>query len=69
MTYTAPAPVHPLRDRRHVPYIRYTMGLLKRLCGEQVKGKSDIGGYENDCSLILIYEKLRNKEGSIIFPR
>ncbi|MBC8521510.1 MAG: methylenetetrahydrofolate reductase C-terminal domain-containing protein [Candidatus Syntrophoarchaeum sp.] len=44
------------------PITRCAKGLLNGPCGGQVEGKCEVGGYENDCAWILIYNKLKELE-------
>ncbi len=46
------------------PITRCPKGLLNGPCGGTVKGKCEVGGYEEDCAWTLIYENLK-KQGRI----
>ena len=43
------------------PVTRCPKGILNGPCGGQVKGKCEVGKYENDCAWVLIYDRLREQ--------
>lgn len=42
-------------------------GLLNGPCGGQVKGKCEVGGYEEDCAWVNIYNKLKEQDREDLF--
>ncbi len=46
------------------PVTRCAKGLLNGPCGGQADGKCEVGGWQNDCAWVLIFEKLK-KQGRL----
>jgi ferredoxin len=51
------------------PITRCAKGLLNGPCGGFVKGKCEVGGYEEDCAWTLIYERLRDQDRMELFTK
>ncbi len=46
------------------PTVRCSKSLMNGPCGGQVKGKCEVGNYQNDCAWVLIYNNLK-KQGRL----
>ena len=42
------------------PIVRCPKGMLNGPCGGMYDGKCEVGGYEQDCAWVLIYDRLKN---------
>ena len=51
------------------PITRCPKGLLNGPCGGTVKGKCEVGGYEEDCAWTLIYENLKKQDRMELFTK
>ena len=51
------------------PLTRCAKSLLNGPCGGFVKGKCEVGGYEEDCAWTLIYERLRDQDRMELFTK
>jgi ferredoxin len=49
------------------PITRCAKGILNGPCGGQVKGKCEVGKYENDCAWVLIWKNLKEQGRLDIF--
>jgi ferredoxin len=51
------------------PITRCAKGLLNGPCGGQVKGKCEVGSYEEDCAWVKIYERLKEQDRLDLFTK
>jgi ferredoxin len=51
------------------PITRCAKGLLNGPCGGFVKGKCEVGDYEEDCAWTLIYERLKEQDRMDLFTK
>jgi len=49
------------------PLTRCAKGLLNGPCGGQVKGKCEVGDYENECAWVQIYDRLKEQDRLDLF--
>jgi ferredoxin len=49
------------------PLTRCPKSILNGPCGGQIKGKCEVGDYENDCAWIKIYENLKDQDRLHLF--
>ncbi|MFC1803265.1 methylenetetrahydrofolate reductase C-terminal domain-containing protein [Thermoproteota archaeon] len=51
------------------PITRCSKGILNGPCGGQVKGKCEVGNYEEECAWIQIYERLKEQDRMELFTK
>ncbi len=51
------------------PITRCAKGLLNGPCGGTVKGKCEVGDYEEDCAWSLIYDRLKEQDRMELFTK
>ena len=51
------------------PITRCAKALLNGPCGGQVDGKCEVGGYENECAWVQIYDRLMEQDRMALFTK